>query len=110
MPYQFETAIKIPYRTVPVPKDFIASRCPPSPANGTSAIPQNEEPELKPQILWVGCSDSLVIETECLGVRRDEIFVHRDLGNILSNGDLSSRSAVEWAVGLLGVSFCGFSC
>ena len=36
----------------------------------------------------------------------DEIFVHRNLGNILSNGDLSSESAVEWCVGLLKVCSC----
>lgn len=39
----------------------------------------------------------------------DEIFVHRNLGNILSNGDLSSESAVEWCVGLLKVCSCFFA-
>lgn len=34
---------------------------------------------------------------------RDEIFVHRNLGGRVSNGDLSSGSALEWAVDLLKV-------
>jgi hypothetical protein len=33
------------------------------------------------------------------------MFVFRNLGHVLSNGDLSSRSAVEWSVELLKVSF-----
>lgn len=51
----------------------------------------------------------MIVETETLGVLPDEIFVHRNLGNILSNGDLSSESAVEWCVGLLKVCSCFFA-
>lgn len=61
-----------------------------------SLIPSNHG--TKQQILWVGCSCSLISETETLGVEPEEIFVHRNLGNILSNGDLSSASAVEWCL------------
>lgn len=81
------------YTTVPLPRDFI-------PSSGSPT----------PQILWVGCSDSLIIETETLDLLPQELFVHRNLGNILSNGDLSSLSAIEWAIGLLGVKhvvICG---
>ncbi len=86
MPYAFLNVIKKEYDPVPVPRTFI-------PSTGTP----------KPHILWVGCSDSLIVETETLDVLPDEIFVHRNLGNILSNGDLSSVSAVEWCVDLLKV-------
>jgi carbonic anhydrase len=86
MPFDFHNVIKKQYSAVPVPKTFIPS----------SGAP-------KPQILWVGCSDSLILETEALGVLPEEIFVHRNLGNILSNRDLSSESAVEWCVDLLKV-------
>lgn len=86
MPFDFHNVIKKQYTAVPVRKDFIASTGRPS-----------------PQILWVGCCDSYIVETESLGVLPEEIFVHRNLGNILSNGDLSSKSAVEWAVDLLKV-------
>jgi len=51
----------------------------------------------------VGCSDSLISETDSLGVDREEIFVHRNLGNLLSNEDLSSQSAIAWGVDLLKV-------
>ncbi|KAH8602277.1 carbonic anhydrase [Bisporella sp. PMI_857] len=74
------------YNVLPVPRDFVASN------KGT-----------KQQILWVGCSDSLILETETLGVHPEEIFVHRNLGNVLSNGDLSSRSAIEWSLEMLKV-------
>jgi len=61
-------------------------------------------------ILWVGCSDSWITETGALNVLPEETFVHRNLGNIVSNGDLSSTSAVEYAVDLLKVKhivICG---
>jgi hypothetical protein len=86
MPFDFNNVIKKQYTTVPVRKDQIA----------TTGVPS-------PQILWVGCSDSFIVETESLGVLPEEIFVHRNLGNIMSNGDLSSMSALEWAVDLLKV-------
>jgi len=38
-----------------------------------------------------------------VNVKREEIVVHRNFGNRISYGDLSSRSAVEWAVEVLGV-------
>jgi carbonic anhydrase len=69
------------YTTIPVPLDF---------------IPSVQNPH--EQILWVGCSDSQVIETDVLNVPREELFVHRNLGNKLSNGDASSLSAIEHCV------------
>ncbi len=86
MPFDFNTAIRKRYLTLPVPRDFI-------PSSGTP----------KPQILWVGCSDSLIIETERLNVLPEEIFVHRNLGNIVHNRDLSSESALDWCLNLLKV-------
>jgi carbonic anhydrase len=44
-----------------------------------------------------------VLETECLEGLREEMFVHRNLGALVSNGDLSTESAVEWCVNLLKV-------
>ena len=82
----FSAAVRKQYTVVPVPREFIKS-------SG-----KNEA-----QILWVGCSDSLIVETETLDVLPQEMIVHRNLGDIISNGDLSSVSAVEWAVDLLKV-------
>lgn len=87
MPFDFQAVLHKQYSVLPVPRNF---------------IPSTQTP--KPQILWVGCSDSLICETETLDVLSEELFVHRNLGNILSNGDLSSESAIEWGVGLLKVS------
>jgi carbonic anhydrase len=86
MPFDFNTAVRKRYDTLLVPRDFILS-------SGTP----------KPQILWVGCSDSFIIETETLDVLPEEIFVHRNLGSILHNRDLSSESALDWCLDLLKV-------
>jgi carbonic anhydrase len=86
MTFDFLATVKKQYSTVPVERDFI-----------------RRSKSGREQILWVGCSDSSVEETDALGVPREEIFVHRNLGNIVSNGDLSSESAVEWCLNLLKV-------
>lgn len=87
MTFDFLSLVKKQYRTLPLEGDFI----------------QPSKIEGKEQILWVGCSDSSVEETDVLDVPREEIFVHRNLGNIISNGDLSSESAIEWCLDLLKV-------
>ncbi|TVY44957.1 Carbonic anhydrase [Lachnellula occidentalis] len=86
MPFDFDAAIHKQYDIVPLDPSFIPSK-----------------EVAKPHILWVGCSDSLTLETFTLAISQEEVFVHRNLGNILSNGDLSSESAVAWAVELLKV-------
>ena len=93
MSIDFQAAVRKRYRVLPVPKDFILS----------TGVP-------KAQILWVGCSDSLMVETECLDVLPQEMLVHRNLGDMLSNGDLSSKSAVEWGLELLKVCYFSHSC
>lgn len=76
------------YTAHPVPRDLI-------PSSGNK----------KAQILWVGCSDSWITETQTLDVMAEETFVHRNLGNVISNGDLSSESAIAWALEGLKVCF-----
>jgi len=66
-------------------------------------IPSLKEPV--PQVLWVGCSDSWITECNSLDLLPEETFVHRNLGTCLSNGDLSSTSAIEYCVNLLKVSY-----
>lgn len=79
--------------------------------NGKGYIVQPVEPNFIPsngkalaQILWVGCSSSWITETNVLDIAPEEIFVHRNLGNVLSYADLSSESAIEYALDLLKVS------
>jgi len=86
MPLDLNASIDKHYDVVPLERDLIPSR-------GVK----------KEHIMWVGCSDSLILETETLGVLSEELFVHRNLGNILSNEDLSSVSAVEWCVDIIKV-------
>jgi len=65
-----------------------------------------------PKVLWLGCSDSRVPETTITGLKPGDIFVHRNIANILHPGDLSAASVIEYAVAHVGVEhvvLCGHS-
>lgn len=51
-----------------------------------------------PEILYIGCSDSRVSAEELMGVEPGEVFVHRNIGNMISNTDLSAMSVINYAV------------
>jgi carbonic anhydrase len=51
-----------------------------------------------PEILYIGCSDSRVSAEELMGVKPGEVFVHRNIANMVPNTDLSSMSVITYAV------------
>ncbi|MEN8180921.1 MAG: carbonic anhydrase, partial [Myxococcota bacterium] len=56
-----------------------------------------------PAYLWVGCSDSRVPANAIVGLDPGELFVHRNVGNIVAPGDLNGLSAIQFAVDVLNV-------
>lgn len=76
----------VEYTAIPLHPDIIES------------VPRENQ-----QILWVGCTDGQTIETDVINVPRSEMFVHRNLGNLLSNGELSSLGAIDYCMRIIEV-------
>ncbi len=76
-----------------------------------SARVRSKEPEFfvelaqqqNPEFLWIGCSDSRVPANQIVGLKPGEVFVHRNVANLVVHTDLNCLSVLQFGVEVLGV-------
>jgi carbonic anhydrase len=56
-----------------------------------------------PQYMWIGCADSRVPSNEIIGLPPGELFVHRNIANVVVHSDLNCMSVIQFAVDHLSV-------
>ncbi len=56
-----------------------------------------------PKYLWIGCSDSRISANMTMGLKPGELFVHRNIANVVVHSDMNCLSVIQFAVEALGV-------
>src|SRR5947207_5127680 len=56
-----------------------------------------------PQYLWIGCADSRVPANEIVGLAPGELFVHRNVANVVSPDDVNCTAVLQYAIDVLGI-------
>lgn len=106
MPNPDSSSNKLPYFTDESSIDELLQRNAEWSQRVSTQIPElfpNLASKQQPKILWIGCSDSRVPETTIVDLLPGELFVLRNIANVIANGDMSMLSCVQFAVEVLQV-------
>ncbi len=57
----------------------------------------------RPDLLWIGCSDSRLTPDRIIGKKPGEVFVHRNVGNVVVHTDMNCLSVLQYGIEVLGV-------